>query len=126
MFFHNCPIFIHEDLFKPFILEMNVFNFASSAVLSQIMENDVIHPINLYFHFFHTKIKYEIHDKTFLTIVNVFEGWHHLLARVQYEIIIYFEQNKIIVFDDHSCFESTSSSIGIVLISILVCHHILF
>jgi hypothetical protein len=41
------------------------------------------------------KINYEIHDKTFLTIVHVFEEWHHLLARVQYEIIIYFEQKYI-------------------------------
>ncbi len=74
---------------------------------------------------FPIEINYEIHDKKFLTIVNVFEEWHHLLARVQYEIIIYFEQKKFIIFHDHSCFESTSSLIGIVIISILVCHHIL-
>ncbi len=50
------------------------------------------------FIFFPTKINYDIHGKTFLTIVHVFEDWYHLLAKVQYETIIYFEQIYIYIY----------------------------
>jgi hypothetical protein len=56
------------------------------------------------FIFFPTKINYDIHGKTFLTIVHVFEDWYHLLAKVQYETIIYFEQIYIYIY---ICFMTT-------------------
>jgi hypothetical protein len=56
--------------------------------------------------------------------VDAFEEWHHLFEGAKYEIIIYLNHNKLLVFDDNSCFESMSNSMGIVNVSILICHHL--
>jgi hypothetical protein len=60
----------------------------------------------------------------FWPFLDAFEEWHHLFERAQYEIIIYLDHKKLLVFDDNSCFESMSNSMGIVIISILICHHL--
>jgi hypothetical protein len=36
VFFTIAPLLIHLDLFKPFVLEMDVSNFAASVILSQL------------------------------------------------------------------------------------------
>ncbi len=41
------------------------------------------------------------------------------------KIIIYFNHKKLLIFDDNSCFESMSNSMGIVIVSILIYHHLL-
>jgi hypothetical protein len=75
-----APLLIHEDLSRPFILDMDSFDFALNAILSHIKAYNFFHLIGFHFHkFFPTKIKYEIHDKEILVIMDVFQEWHHLL-----------------------------------------------
>jgi hypothetical protein len=54
-----APFFIQVNLFKPFTLATNVFNFALDIAFSQLGEN-LLHPIDFHFPI---NINYKIHDK---------------------------------------------------------------
>ncbi len=56
--------------------------------------------------------------------MDAFEKWHHLLEETQHANHCVFRPQEFIVFHDNSCFESTPSLVGIVFVSILICHHI--
>ncbi len=85
-----APLLIHVNPSKPFVLEMDAFNLAIGAMLSQLGENNLLHFFNFCFHNFSPiEINYEIHDKKLLAIMDAFEEWHHLLEGVQHEIIVY-------------------------------------
>jgi hypothetical protein len=43
VFFKIAPFLIHVDLSKPFILEMDVFNFALGTILSQFGKSNLLH-----------------------------------------------------------------------------------
>jgi len=65
---------IHVNPSKPFVLEMDASDFAASAILSQLEEDNLFHLISFgSCKFFLTEINYEIHDKELLAIVDVFE-----------------------------------------------------
>jgi hypothetical protein len=81
---------IHIDFAKPFVLEIDISNFALGVVLSQLGENNLLHPISFCFcKFFPVEINYEIYHKEFLTIVDGFNESCHLFERVQHETIMY-------------------------------------
>jgi len=64
VFFTTTPLLIHVDPSKPFVLEMDAFDFATSAILSQLEEDNLLHPVGFRScKFSLTKINYEIHDK---------------------------------------------------------------
>jgi hypothetical protein len=53
---------------------MDASDFAASAILSQLEEDNLFHLISFgSCKFFLTEINYEIHDKELLAIVDVFE-----------------------------------------------------
>jgi hypothetical protein len=61
-----APLLIHVDPSKPFVLEMDTSNFTIGVVLSQLGENNLLHPFGFLSHKFSlVKINYEIHDKNF-------------------------------------------------------------
>ncbi len=89
--FTIAPLLIHADLSKPFVLEIDTFDFALGVILSQLGEDNFFHPVGFRFRkFFHGEINYKIHDKELLTIVDAFEEWCHLFDGAQHEIIVYF------------------------------------
>jgi len=62
--FTIVPLLIHVDPSKPFILEMNTFNFAIGAILSQLGKNNFLHHASFRFHKFSpVESNYEIYDK---------------------------------------------------------------
>jgi hypothetical protein len=80
---------------KPFVLEMDVSNFALGVVLSQHGEDNLLHPIHFYSSKFSlVKINFKIHDKELLAIMDAFEDCCHLFERVQHEIIMYSDQKN--------------------------------
>ncbi len=88
-------LFIHVGPSRPFILEMDTFDFALNAIFSQIGEDNLFHLVGVYScNFFPTKINYEIHDKKLLAIVDASEEWHHLFEGVQHEIIMYCDHKN--------------------------------
>jgi hypothetical protein len=53
---------------------MDAFDFAASAILSQLEEDNLLHLVSFgSCKFSLTEINYEIHDKELLAIVDVFE-----------------------------------------------------
>ncbi len=85
-----APLLIHVDPSKPFILEMDAFDFALSAILSESEEDNLLNLVGFHFcKFSPLEINYEIHDKDFFAIVDAFEEWCHLLEGAQHEIIVY-------------------------------------
>jgi hypothetical protein len=52
VFFTNAPFLIHVDLAKPFVLEINAFDFALNVVFSQLGKDNRFHPIGFCSHKF--------------------------------------------------------------------------
>ncbi len=87
--------FIHVGLSRPFILEMDAFDFVLNAIFSQIGEDNLFQLVGVYScNFFPTKINYEIHAKKLLAIMDAFEEWHHLFKGAQHEIIMYYDHKN--------------------------------
>jgi hypothetical protein len=65
---------IYANPFRPFILETDVYHFATSITFSQFREDNIFHPINFHFHkFTFVEINYEIHDNELLAIMDAFK-----------------------------------------------------
>jgi hypothetical protein len=45
-----------------------------------------------------TAIKYKIHDKELLAIINDFEEWHHLFEKAQHKTIVYSDHKNLQYF----------------------------
>jgi hypothetical protein len=72
--FTITPLLIHADPSKPFVLEMNAFDFAIRVIPSQLEEDNLLHFVNFCSRkFSHAKINYMNHDKKFLAIVDAFK-----------------------------------------------------
>jgi hypothetical protein len=72
-FFIFAPLLIHVDLSKPFVLEMDAFDFIVGTIFSQFGEDNLFHLVNFCFcKFIPMEINYKIYDKEFLAIVDAF------------------------------------------------------
>ncbi len=64
VFFYNYPLLIHVDPCKHFVLETDASNFVVNIILSQLEEDNLLHPIGFYSRkFSHVEINYEIHNE---------------------------------------------------------------
>jgi len=60
----TTTLLIHKDPFKPFVLEMDVFEFVIGVVFSQFGKDKIfILSISILISFFPPKINYKIHNK---------------------------------------------------------------
>jgi hypothetical protein len=93
--FTILPLLIHVEPSKPFVLEMDTFDFALGATFSQL-EEDIffIQLVSILVSFLLPRLTTRFKDKEFLAIMNAFEESHHLLERVQHEIIAYFDHKN--------------------------------
>ncbi len=83
--FMNTPLLIHVDPSKPFVLNMNAFDFIICIILSQLEENNLLHFVDFCScKYFHAKINYEIYDKKLIAIIDAFKEWCHLLKGAQW------------------------------------------
>jgi hypothetical protein len=57
--------------------------------------------------------------------MDAFEECHHLLEKTQHENHYVFRPQEFTLFHDNLCFELMPSLVGIVLVLISICHHIL-
>jgi hypothetical protein len=105
---------------------MNASNFEISAILSQLGENNLFDLVDFYsLKFSPMEINYEIHDIKLLAIMDAFEKWHHLLKGVQHESLCIQTKRNCAIFHNNSCIKSMPSLVGIILVMISICHHIL-
>jgi hypothetical protein len=74
------PVLTHPDPNKPFELEVNALNFATSAILFQCDEREKLQPLS-----FHSKtlskeeINYDIYDKELTALDCGLEQYRHLI-----------------------------------------------
>ena len=79
--FTTAPVLMHWIPGSPLIIEMDVSDYALTAILSMVSPTDnEVHPIA--FHsptFTAPKLNYNVHDKELLTIFKAFKIWRHYL-----------------------------------------------
>jgi hypothetical protein len=76
VFFTTAPLLIHVDPTKPFVLEINAFDFALKVILSQLGKNNFFHPIGFCFH------KFSPSEITRFMIRNFLPSWMLLKSGV--------------------------------------------
>ena len=97
--FTSAPILVHVNLEKPFIIEADASDFALGSVLSQIGDDEKLHPVAFHSRKFESaEINYEIHDKELRSIVDSFEQWHHFLEGSPHKIIVYNDHKNLTYF----------------------------
>jgi hypothetical protein len=52
VYFTTTPLLIHEDPSKPFVLEMDTYDFVVGVVLSQVGKYNLFHLVNFHYHKF--------------------------------------------------------------------------
>jgi hypothetical protein len=97
--FTTAPILLHPDFTKAFYMETDASDFALGAVLSQMGEDEKLHPIAFYSRKFSAaEINYEIHDKELLAIVDSFQEWRHLLEGAAHPVVVYTDHKNLEYF----------------------------
>jgi hypothetical protein len=95
--FTSAPILVHVDLDKPFIIEADASDFSLGSILSQIVDNNKLHQVGFHSRKFElAEIKYEIHDRELLEILDSFKQWRHVLERSPHQIIVYNDHCHIL------------------------------
>lgn len=83
------PVLALPDPTKPFIVKTNTSDFAVGAVLLQVGDNNLKHPVA----FFSKKMlpaetNYLIHNKEMLAIISTLKEWPHYLINARYSVVI--------------------------------------
>lgn len=97
--FTTAPILVHPDFTKAFYLETDASDFALGAVLSQMGNDNKLHPVAFYSRKFSAaEINYEIHDKELLAIVDSFQEWRHFLEGATHPVTVYTDHKNLEYF----------------------------
>lgn len=97
--FTCAPVLVHPDFSEPFYVETDASDFALGAVLSQLGDNDKLHPIAFHSRKFSAaEINYEIHDKELLAIVDSMQEWRHILEGASHPVTIYTDHKNLEYF----------------------------
>ena len=76
---------LHANPTKPFLVETDAFDFAIGAILSQVDDTTIMHPVAYYsWKCIEAKINYPIYDKELVAIIATFEEWRPYLAGAQH------------------------------------------
>jgi Reverse transcriptase (RNA-dependent DNA polymerase)/RNase H-like domain found in reverse transcriptase len=97
--FISVPVLCHFDPKLPIILETDASDYAIAAILSQVNENNEIHPVA--FHscsIQHTELNYDIHDKELLAVFDAFCAWHAYLEGAAHTISVVTDHKNLEYF----------------------------
>ena len=87
-------------------METDALDYALTAILSTVNEENKVHPVAFHSHTFTTvELNYDIHDKELLAIFEAFKIWQHYLKGPAYPIDVvmdhknleYFSTTKILI-----------------------------
>jgi hypothetical protein len=97
--FTEAPILIFPNPDLQYTLECDASDFALGAVLSQVGDDNKLHPVA----FFSRKLlaaeqNYEIYDKELLAIKASLEEWRHLLLGTELPILIFSDHESLEFF----------------------------
>lgn len=82
---------------RPYQIECDTLNFATRAVLSQVMEDDrEWHPVAfLSASMTKTKWNYEIYNKELMAVILTFKAWHHLLEGTEHLVEVVSDHQNL-------------------------------
>ena len=80
-----ASVLLHADPTKPFLVETDAFDFAIGAILSQVDDTNLMHPVA-------SEINYHIYDKELDVIIATFEEWRPSLAGTQHRVQVVIDQ----------------------------------
>ena len=84
---------------KPLTMETDTSDKALSTYLSQLYEDENLHPIAFHsYKFSSAELNYEIHDKELLAIVDAFKQWRTYLEGVKYPILMLTDHKNLTSF----------------------------
>lgn len=99
--FTTAPILKIANPYKPFILECDCSDFALGAVLSQLDDTEVLHPVAfLSRSLVQAERNYKIFDKELLAVVASFKEWRHYLEGNpnRLEVTVYTDHKNLETF----------------------------
>jgi hypothetical protein len=96
----SAPILLFLNDNRPFRVEVDSFDFATGAVLSQQSPTDNMwHPIAYYSKSLNAvERNYEIHDKEMLAIIRALEDWRHFLEGARHKFEIWTDHKNLEYF----------------------------
>jgi RNase H-like domain found in reverse transcriptase len=93
------PVLHHFDPKLHIILETNASDYTIAAILSQVDENNEIHPVTFCSHSMqHTELNYDIHDKELLAVFDAFCTWHTYLEGTAHTISVITDHKNLEYF----------------------------
>ncbi|OCB88663.1 DNA/RNA polymerase [Sanghuangporus baumii] len=85
--FTTTPMLVQPDHDKQFVLETDASNFAMGAVLSQLEDDEILHPIGYWSNTYQdAKNNYPVMEKELLAIVKALSNWRHHLEGAKHKI----------------------------------------
>jgi RNase H-like domain found in reverse transcriptase len=76
-----------------------VSDYAIAAILSQVDENNEIHPVTFRsFSMQHAELNYDIHDKELLAVFDTFCTWHAYLKGTTHTILVVTDHKNLEYF----------------------------
>ena len=80
-------------------METNASDYALTAILSIVNEDNEVHPVAFHSHTFTAaELNYNTHDKELLAIFEVFKIWQHYLEGPAYPIDIVMDHKNLEYF----------------------------
>ncbi|KAH0603046.1 uncharacterized protein H6S33_008050 [Morchella sextelata] len=97
--FTSAPILRHYDEHREAIIETDASDWAEAAVLSQVFEDGILHPVAYHSRKFNeAEVNYEIYDKEMLAIVSALLTWRHWLEGTDIPIQIHSDHQNLQYF----------------------------
>lgn len=97
--FTTAPILVHFDPDKELIVETDASDYAIGAVLSQVGDDQLQHPIAFASRSMQTaELSYPIHDKEMLAIFWCFNEWRRYLLSSQLEVRVLTDHKSLEYF----------------------------
>ena len=97
--FTSTPILTHWIPNAQLIMETDASDYALTAILSIVNEENKVHPVAFYSHTFTAvELNYNIHDKELLAIFEAFKIWQHYLKGPAYPIDVVMDHKNLEYF----------------------------
>jgi RNase H-like domain found in reverse transcriptase len=93
------PVLYHPNYNKPFILEVDVSQYAIGAILQQADDLGKLHPVG-YFSKALTDVErgYNVHDRELLVLVKGLDHWQHLLLASGHQTTVYMDHKNLLYY----------------------------
>ena len=97
--FTSAPILTHWIPDAQLIMETDALNYALTAILSIVNEENEVFPVAFHFCIFTVvESKYDTHDKELLAIFEAFKIWWHYLEGLAYSIDVVMDYKNLEYF----------------------------